>query len=201
MEKHQVPEALPRSKRILILGSHGSGALDLTAVLQAQLNEHGLQDMDVGYGRYINNLESLFYGRHWKPKEDPAKTTHELPELVAPVTTPKKNGLVRRLAKLLVRSEQAQLASLTEQAKDSETKSYADSLPYGVIILPKMRRDTELGQETIDTPYGEIEELCKKHGVEYIKAELLDSPDAVDGFVVQISKSANQERGELPSPS
>ena len=71
---------------------------------------------------------------------------------------------------------------------EAKQTAVADTIPAGVLILPKMRQYIPHGM-TVDTPAERIEELCRQYGVPVSRVERLDTPEQAQQGVKQLFAS------------
>jgi hypothetical protein len=183
-ENKQSPEVLNTSNRVLVFGSRVSEAFKLAEDFEKYLEEKGIPTPSVEVCRDIQYISDAFY------KKPPENLVNNVSKKTATLNSSKSlSELIKRGLDLIDHKPREEVLQ-----PDTSSNDIPHILPFGVIVLPEMRLYTPDGVGmTVDSPYEQIEELCKKNGVPIIKIGDTESkeitPEQLSQGVVEILTS------------
>lgn len=171
-------EQLPRqSNRIVVYGSRGSGANDLSHKIQDVLTSHGIPEHEgrLDYTRWVDRIEDTFFARANPPAPEFVQPAPGLAsEQVA------ARGLIRRIAATFrFRSHSREIdkpvAPQLVAAEQMVADPFQDTRPRGVIIFSTMRDHDPLSASNMNVSRdgfaGSITQLCEENQVQYLFAD------------------------------
>ena len=168
-------EELHRPLRFLVYGTRIAGVFDLSALLNAALEDAGIDDAQVHACRSIANIDDAFFDRnHALPPEQPSRPALALDA---------GRVLLQRIRQAVAGdgAGSERMPQLQEEAR------LQTSIPSAVFVFPEMRADFGAMRGDVDTPYDHIDALCEEYGVPVIRVERTSKPDEIDQQIRQIT--------------